>query len=212
MDSFMKQKLPLKEKIANIWYYYKLHIFIGSIIALALIIGCTQCAMRVEPDYKIVLSLSKQAPDTVIDAMSDYFEQFGEDINGDGQVKVDIVDACVGYTQDAQAAQSTKLMAEMQYGQTMLFITDDSYYDRLMKFEVFESVDWLPDKDGTAYNWRDTPLADAVNAVYENYISHDVYISKRVVAGTDFEKIESSVESEKQSVELLKKAIADWEK
>lgn len=212
MDDFMKQDLPFKEKVANFWYYYKMHTIIGAIIALALIIGCAQCAGRVEPDYKILLAVDDVATDTIVQAISTHFEQFGEDINGDGKVTVDVVDACTGQTSDTVAAQSTKLMTELQMGETILIITDRHYYDKLSEFQMFEAVDWLPDNGGTAYNWRDTPLADAVNKASGGKIEQDIFIGKRQISGTDFEKVERSIKAEKAAVELLQRAIAEWEK
>lgn len=212
MDDFMKQNLPFKEKLANFWYYYKMHTIIGAVIALALIIGCAQCAARVEPDYKILLAVDDTVTDEIIEAISGHFEQYGEDINGDGQVSIDVIDASTGYSTDTVAAQSTKLMTELQMGETILIITDRHYYDKLTEFEMFESVDWLPDMGGTAYNWRDTPLADAVNEASGGHIVQDIFIGKRRVSGTDFETVEKSVNADKAAVELLKRAIEEWEK
>lgn len=208
----MKQDLPFKEKLANFWYYYKMHTIIGAVIALALIIGCAQCATRVEPDYKLLLAVDDTATDEIIEAISTHFEQFGEDLNGDGRVQVDVIDATTGYSADTVAAQSTKLMTELQMGETILIISDRHYYDKLTEFQMFEAVDWLPDMGGTAYNWRDTPLADDVNEASGGKIEQDIFIGKRKIKGTDFEKVERSVAADEAATKLLKRAISEWEK
>ena len=93
----------------------------------------------------------------------------------------------------------------------MLFVVDSVYFDKLNGMQVFEQRDEFPDRDGYGYNLRDTRLADALNAAYPNFISHDVYLAKRVVAGTSFEKLEKSVRSEKESLALMKKLLASLE-
>ncbi len=200
-----------KEKLQNFWYYYKWHSIIGLFIAVVLAFGVAQCSTKENPDYTVMTVFDKYVPSEVTDEIEKYLEQFGEDINGDGKVIVHIYDASAGTDQDIQNANSTRLMAELQRGEVMLFVVDEASFTRLHNLDVFEKQDVFYDKDGFAYNLRDTELTDKLNNARDGFINHDYFIAKRVVKGTDYENSKKFIESEKKNNKLLDKIIKDIE-
>jgi len=202
--------LSAKEKVQNFWFYYKWHTVIGLFIAVVLAFGLVQCCTKEQPDYTIMTVFDKYVPSEVTLEIENYLEQFGEDINGDGEIIVHIYDASAGTDQDIQNANSTRLMAELQRGEVMLFIVDDTYFSRLDNLNVFEKQDLFKDKDGYALNLKDSQLTDRINSARDEFINHDYYIAKRVLKGTDYENNEKFLNSEKKNLELLKKFIKSF--
>lgn len=199
--------LTAKEKLQNFWYYYKWHTIIGLFIAFVLIFGVAQCTTKEEPDYTVMTVFDKYVPSEVTGKIEDYLEQFGEDINGDGKVVVHIYDASASDDRDIQNANSTRLMAELQRGEVMLFIVDEDNFSRLDNLNVFEKYPDFKDKDGYALNLRYSNLTDELNSVREGFINHDYYVAKRVLKGTDYENTEKFIKSEEKNLKLLDKFI-----
>ncbi len=211
--------LSFKERLANFWYYYKWHTIIITFVVAMLAFGFVQCVAKEKPDYTVITAFDKYLPLEVTGAIEGELEKHAEDLNGDGKVIVHIYDVSTATDRDAQMAQSTKLMSEMQRGEVMLLIVDDVYFDKLDGLSVFEArPEYFTDKDGKALNLRSSSLTDVINEAYAplavatygkkvDFISSNYYIAKRVVAGTSFEKVEKSVKSEKDNIALLEKFI-----
>lgn len=197
-----------KEKIQNYWYHYKWHTIIIGFIAVVFGVTFIQFITKTEPDYIVMTAFDKYMPYSVTQTMSEYLSNFGEDVNGDGEVVVQIYDISTSVDSQIQQSNSAKLMAELQNGEIMLFIVDDFYFDKLNSLEVFDKLSFGDAKDGYAYNLFGTTFADAINTIEPEYVVNDFYIAKRVVKGTSFEKIDKSVKSEKESLALLDKFIA----
>ena len=206
-----KVPVTFREKWDNFWYYYKGRTLLIAFLVLVFGITGWQFFTRENPDYIVMLAMDKTVPADVTEALEDYLDDFGEDLNGDGKVAVQIYDVSSSNNTEIRQANATKMIAELQNGEVMLFVVDSVYFDKLNGMQVFEQRDEFPDRDGYGYNLRDTRLADALNAAYPNFISHDVYLAKRVVAGTSFEKLEKSVRSEKESLALMEKLLASLE-
>ena len=203
-----KVNYTFKQRAANFWYYYKWHTIIGLFIAAVLAFGCVQCATKENPDYTVIMAFDKTVPSGVTDSIETYLEQYGEDINGDGKTVVHIYDVSSSQDKDIQEAQSTKLIAEMQRGEAMLFIVDDVYFDKLYDLDVFEkNSDYFPDKDGYAINLRNTSFQTLINSVHKNFISNNFYLAKRVVKGTDFESKKTSIKAEQDNIKLMHKFL-----
>ena len=190
----------------NYWYHHKWATIIVTFLVAVFVFTFIQFATRKQPDYIIMTAFDRFVPSEVTDVIASEFASYGEDINGDGEVIVEIYDVSTGSNSDTQQSNRIKMMCELQNGEVMLFIVDDTYFDTLSDLKVFETdPDLFTDKDSRAINLRDTKLTERINEVYPGYIGSDYYIAKRVVGGTSFEKVEKSVKSEKNSVAMLKK-------
>ena len=203
-----KAPVTFREKWDNFWYYYKGRTLLIAFLVLVFGITGWQFVTREKPDYTVMLAMDKPVPTEVVEALEGELARFGEDLNGDGKVVVQVYDVSSSSNKEIQTANSTKMMGELQNGEVMLFFVDEVYFDKLNGLQVFEQREEFPDCGGAAYNLRDTRLADVLNQAYPGFISHNVYLAKRVVAGTDFAKVEKSVQSEKNSVALMEKLLA----
>ncbi len=79
------------EKWKNYWFHYKWQTFgsIFAIISLAILI--TQCAGRTDWDMKVVYFTYSPVVDQQLETVSDYLEGISKDLNGDGEVNIQVV-------------------------------------------------------------------------------------------------------------------------
>lgn len=127
-------KTPL-EKLKNIWFHDKWYI-LGTMALVAIIaILITQCVNKTDYDLEVVLFTHTAIIDQSNDDIADYLEQFCEDINGDGEVNIIIINCSYnssGNDKQYQYTMASKLQAVIAAdANALLYITDDSAYEYL---------------------------------------------------------------------------------
>ena len=200
--------VTLRQKWENFWFYHKKAMILGGFLVVLFAVTLWQFLAKERADYTVMLAMDKAVPATVVEALEGYLAGCGEDLNGDGKVIVDVYDISTSTNNDINRSNATKLMAELQNGEIMLFFVDPVYFDKMTDLQVFEQRAEFADCDGYAVNLRDTPLVDALNAEVARFINGDFYLAKRAVAGTDFEKWDKSVRCETEALTLLKNLLA----
>lgn len=134
-----------KEKWDNFWFQYKWWVFaaVASFIVLSVLIA--QCTTRVVPDLEVVYFTYSPVLDEQMGNVAEYFEGMTEDINGDGEVNVQVVNCSVSNNGDTQYRNSIlqKLQAIIAADEkALLFITDEKsikYFDNFGKdVHIFE--------------------------------------------------------------------------
>lgn len=127
-----------KEKVANYWFQYKWHT-IGAVASVALVIYLL-VSILTAPNYDLTVVYYSYSPivETHTDAMKEFFEGYVEDVNGDGEIQVNIVNCSFNKNStDVQFrnTQIQKLQAMLSGEESaMLFITDEEsikYFDEL---------------------------------------------------------------------------------
>lgn len=126
-----------KEKWDNFWFQYKWFVFaaVASFIVLSVLIA--QCASRVEPDLEIVYFTYTPILDEQVGQVAEYFEGKTKDINGDGEVNVQVVNCSTSATGDMQYRNSIlqKLQAVIAADEkALLFITDSKSIEYFKNF------------------------------------------------------------------------------
>lgn len=119
----------LRSKIQNFWFYYKKHLLIG--LAVVLVAGYLMSQKSPEPDYHIGLVRAEPLPGEVLQELEARFTAAGTDVNGDGQVLVQIHTYCVNLADDgenagvrnADAVQA--LDADLIGGMSGIFLLED---------------------------------------------------------------------------------------
>lgn len=173
----MAKNLPLKEKIGYIWLYYKWWII--SVIALVLVIGGTVHEMVTRPKYDLEIAYytEKSVPEETIVKLEEYFAQFVEDFDGDGNKAVRIYltsMALGGENPEAQMALQMKFTAELSAGTYPVILSDEYFNEVLLqesyvgvgdKERAFTEVEALAEisgaEEGNNVYWR-------TRALYEN--------------------------------------------
>lgn len=78
------------KKLENFWFYYKTYVLIGLAVLLAAGYMGVQKLSAPKPDYHIGLVRSVPYTNEELSALEARFHAAGEDINGDGQILVQI--------------------------------------------------------------------------------------------------------------------------
>lgn len=120
-------KLSKSEWIKNFWWHHKF-IIMGIILAAAVVFYITyDTVSRVKPDIKIIMTVNNGLVNRT-EEVADYFEKFCPDINGDGEINVQILsvplpDNTNDYVQIQQYQEV--YLANMQTGEVIFILTDD---------------------------------------------------------------------------------------
>lgn len=125
-----------KEKWDNFWFQYKWYVVAITAITVVLAVLITQCATRTKYDLEVVYFTYTAALDEQTTAAAEYIAKYTGDINGDGEVHVQVVNCSFnnksGDTQ-YRYTMMTKLQAMIAGDQSaMLFITDEESYKYLL--------------------------------------------------------------------------------
>lgn len=120
------QPMTAKQKRQNFWFYYKWHVIIGIIIIAIIAFTIRDFANRVNPDYTIGVITYNTSSTDMFEALQAPLAAFGEDLNGDGSVVVDVAQYDFA-SEDPQVimATSARLMGDFQTNQSIFFLTDD---------------------------------------------------------------------------------------
>ena len=134
-----------KEKMANFWFQYKWHVIAIAALTIFMTVMIVQCASRVKYDLEVVYFTYHAVLDEQTGGIAAYIEQFANDLNGDGEVHVQVVNCSYEKGQnDTQYAYTmmTKLQAMLAADENaLLFITDEesyAYLAGLSDTEIFE--------------------------------------------------------------------------
>ena len=123
------------EKVKNLWYHSK-----WAIIALAALIICialliTQCATKTEYDATVVLFTYSITGDSNCAKMGEYLKPYCKDINGDGEVNINVINCSIeesqGNTEHSYTTRSKVTTLIASEASALLFITDDNSYKYL---------------------------------------------------------------------------------
>lgn len=199
----------LKSKLSNFWYYYKVHTIICVFLAIVLAVLISQCAAKEKYDYSVALYMEKQISEDVCDIIAQELARFGEDLDGDGKVNVEIINCSYGSNDNVRISQMSKLQARLTMPESVLYIVDEACYSNLDPHGVFEGFPGFNDKGGYAFALSGTKMD---NEIFRNlgisYMPKNYYICKRVY--TDDSAEDGRAGFEQQSTELLTRLIAEY--
>lgn len=157
-----------KKELRRNWWDYNLGWVILGIVAL---IGAffliRDIFFRVKPDYVVAVVSTEIPPEETQDALEARLAELGEDLNGDGDVVVEVYVYELGFTDDnytdvemTQAAV-TRLVVDMGGDEVYLVLTQDpENFQR--RFGSLAYLDGAPTADVEGYeseNWRDMVYA-----------------------------------------------------
>ena len=194
-----------KEKRENFWYHYKLHTLISLFIAIVLAVCITQCATRTKYDFCVIYFSYTPVLDTQTELVADYFEKIGKDLNGDGEVNVQVANLSVNVdTSDVnyRLAQFQSLQAKMTSDDAMLYITDE------------ESIKYFDNIGGEAGIFENEPIKfddEFFKATTDEKLGRlpkDLQITCRRIKNTTLEKSKSAKATYKEA----KRIISELEK
>ena len=192
--------------VENQWYHNKPGILCTAFFGFVIIFGLAQCVSKVEPDYKILLCANKYLTSDVRAAVEIYFEQFAEDINGDGEITVHVMDCTKGSDNDQYNANMTTLMSELQMGESILIIADEYYYNYLTQNgNIFDTDENFDEKDSMALKLYGTEFDKFTDLTLDGFVTEDMMLYKRLTDGTDSGSGKKALAAKENNEALLEK-------
>lgn len=173
-------------KLKNIWYHDKLALFILTIIIAVIVFFCVQCATKTVYDATIVVYTHEITGEPNCVAMGEYLKPFCPDLNGDGEVNVNVINCSTNPDDKGEFSYTNRekaLYLLSNDASALLFITDDSSYQFLMSrsdnISVFE---------GEPLEFQDDFYEKCVdpNGFYDT--PKDLQISCRTIEGSSIAK------------------------
>lgn len=170
----MKKEYTTKEKLANWFYYNKLWVLVaavilyvaGSMIWNALGIG------QVKPDYAVAYVGRLRLPEDCAAALEQGLASLGEDVNGDGVVKVTLSQYIIADSENLENATyayagEMAALADITEGVSTLFLLEDPEGFQNL-YQILAHLDGSAPDDGDfsamdkVYRWTECPALTAL--------------------------------------------------
>lgn len=160
----------------NWWHYHKVYLLVG-VIALALVGSFIHSIVsKVTPDYQVAFLTAYVWPEDTLEELQNHLQLYGEDLNGDGEVVVQLNTYSLGGMQDEDAdptqmqAIIVRITADISEMESVIFLHDEEGFASLLNMGVeglfvYRDGTDMPD-DATDYenamrNWADVPGLEA---------------------------------------------------
>lgn len=190
-----------KEKWDNFWFQYKWHVIAITAVTVVLAVLITQCATRTKYDFEVVYFTYTAVVDEQTEKIADYLQKYAEDINGDGEINIQVVNVSFsnksGDTQ-YRYTMMTKLQAMIAGDENaILYITDGESYKYLDEISkggsLFEDESYKFGED--FYN--------ATQSEQFGKLPEGLQISCRRISETTMEKRKEAAEAYESAKKLL---------
>lgn len=160
-----------KEKAQNWWHYHWMVVLVVALVAVILVWLIHDMFFRVRPDFELAYVGTQALPETTAQALEEALVPYCSDLNGDGQVVVQLNQYAVNFDETSsdpysQLAGTTQLTAALTEGSNVyLFLLEDpeafemqtqalQYTDGTIPAEGEDTADWQK----MVYRWSDCPV------------------------------------------------------
>lgn len=216
-SNVIKAETP-KDKLSNWWFYNK-KILLVVLLVIAMVISVAVSIFSQEkPDYIIAIANAYAIDENALDIVEQHVAAYGEDLNGDGEVLVELRDYyfLVNDEEDKELAESVYEAASVKYAADM---------------SSCDSMIWLYDSYGISFminneasfdeglNWDDIPgLFNTDFSSFEHSILtpenmeqafSQFTVALRMKEGSNFEKNEKDLEYYEACVRLFENLKTD---
>ncbi len=176
-----KKQYTRRQRLGNWFYYNKLWVLVGLVLLWIIgsmlwnVLGIGQTA----PDYIISYLGRLKLPQDCVDALEGALAQFGEDLNGDGEVVIKLNQHVVtdnSYADNVTYSYGAEItvLADITEGESHFFLLEDPV-DFQLSFQVLANLDGSIPADGDfealdkVFRWADCPeLASLKLGTYED--------------------------------------------
>ena len=198
-----KKPETFKEKLENYWYHFKVHTILAVFLAVVIAILTVQCATKEKYDMTVMYFAYSVANDAQINKMEEYFEKYAEDVDGNGEVNVCIIN-CSFNPQNTDPNYRNVSLVKVQSiiaaeTEVVLFVMDEDgekYFDDAWENSLFtEKMQPLNDD---FYN--DTKIEKLS-------LPENLRMGLRVIEGTSFEGKEEAKAAFETSKKVYEKII-----
>ena len=168
-----QMKEETRKKIDNFWYYYKIHVLVVVFILFVAGVFIKDIVTKVDYDYSVAFVTEEMMTNEEISSIQSVFEREAEDLNGDGEIHVEVQNYTIpqGDSADPQlvAAGQTKLTVDIQDGTSMIFFLSPGCYESYKDSGVLpaDESEYIKFSDCTGYEEAGSPkeLGDLMGAL-----------------------------------------------
>ncbi len=189
-----------KEKLQNYWFHFKWHTLVTILSIFMIVFLVSECNAKTDWDMQVVYFTYTPILENQIDLIGEYLEKFSEDINGDGEVNISVVNCSVSendfnsqYAKNVYTKLQTMIFAEEK---AILYITDE-------KSAQYFDVDKLKNFFQTEHLKLGADFYTATTSEELGSLSEGLQISARKVEGTALEKSKKAKEIQHYALKLL---------
>lgn len=195
-----QMKEETRKKIDNFWYYYKIHVLVVVFILFVAGVFIKDIVTKVDYDYSVAFVTEEMMTNEEISSIQSVFEGEAEDLNGDGEIHVEVQNYTIpqGDSADPQlvAAGQTKLTVDIQEGTSMIFFLSPGCYESYKDSGVLpaDESEYIKFSDCTGYEEAGSPkeLGDLMGAL-------------RLVEDTKLKKDQNKMDYYEANKELFEK-------
>lgn len=191
-----------KEKWDNFWFQYKWYVIAITAVTVILAVLITQCATRTKYDLEVVYFTYTSVLDEQTNKIADYLTAYAEDINGDGEINVQVVNVSFSdKSGDSQYKYTmlTKLQAMIAGDENaILYITDSESYKYLDGLTENGLFDGEPIKLGDKFY-------SATESEQLGKLPEGLQISCRRISDTVLEGKKGAAEAYENALKLIEK-------
>ena len=195
-----QMKEETRKKIDNFWYYYKIHVLVVVFILFVASAFIKDIVTKVDYDYSVAFVTEEMMTNEEISSIQSVFEREAEDLNGDGEIHVEVQNYTIpqGDSADRQlvAAGQTKLTVDIQEGTSMIFFLSPGCYESYKDSGVLpaDESEYIKFSDCTGYEEAGSPkeLGDLMGAL-------------RLVEDTKLKKDQNKMDYYEANKELFEK-------
>ena len=165
-----KKELTPQERRRNWWAYHKWHVIV---VLFCLVFAADMAydmvwSARNQPDYTIAFVATAALPESSVETLETAIAALGEDLNGNGQVRVELVEYVLPEGADPQSAysHSMRVLMDIESVQSVIFLLEDP--------EAFAAE--YPILTGTPpyHRWADCPVLTGLGLPLDG-----LYIARR---------------------------------
>ena len=195
-----QMKEETRKKIDNFWYYYKIHVLVVVFILFVASAFIKDIVTKVDYDYSVAFVTEEMMTNEEISSIQSVFEREAEDLNGDGEIHVEVQNYTIpqGDSADPQlvAAGQTKLTVDIQDGTSMIFFLSPGCYESYKDSGVLpaDESEYIKFSDCSGYEEAGSPkeLGDLMGAL-------------RLVEDTKLKKDQNKMDYYEANKELFEK-------
>lgn len=163
-----QERMSPREWLENIWYHYKWIIIFGGLLIVFIVISLSQMLKTKDPDVNIMhvgpMYISAEVAETIETTLG----KLSSDYNGDGEIKVEILDITINkfgneeagidpinYDQNNKGLQ--RFQTEIRAGDTVIYALDKEFFDICVEEGLLTPLDeviddaYMPEKTVDGY-------------------------------------------------------------
>lgn len=203
-----KEELPQtpRSKWENFWYHHKLKFWLILFAVVVVTIMVVQGINKDDPDYRVLLLTKELYSAQDLAALEALLEQYGEDLDGDGKVEIQVENCQYGpHVEQSRNSGIQQVQAHLVAADRMFFMMEPDaykYFTRTLESSISEKDFFAPlEGDATVWDWKgdSRPIAELKEQ------APSLYFGVRATKGT----AGKAAELYEQSMKLLENFIHD---